>query len=322
MICEFALTPQIFDPEAHDDRDVWLGRVSRLLSDMLPRTGHQPVCVADLYNGSWRHEVASIARACNAEVRGDVMKLLSRVDDLCVYRDAEGNWPHDEDAWANEAVTCSHRECPMSQIWASDGCCARLGGNGLATIADVADAARWNDLRPARRVGMSIPEQVDALRVLTFHSSWLAYVNPYIHGSSAGDELSLALDLLTEMRGRRRNTPVLLDLHTEDPTNRANVIANVQHRLPPAHASFQIRMFFWAFPMLDRYILAGDVNAAATELTQQRVRWVINPGHIARSQVNTGEAPTPWSLLPRFDVNTVFAEYYTKAPAVPAVRLR
>ncbi len=74
---------------------------------------------------------------------------------------------------------------------------------------------------------MTVQEQVDALRVLTFHSSWLAYVNPYIHGSTADDELELALALLEEMRNRPRNVPVLLDIHTDDATNPGNVLANM-----------------------------------------------------------------------------------------------
>jgi len=327
MICEFSLTPQIFDPTAHPDKTTWMSQVTHLVGDMFPRTGHQPICISDLYGGSWKPAAAAIAGACDEAVRGDVKKLFTRVADLCVPRDVEGEWPDSEDDWAREALTSAQNAFPISRIWASAACYDRLASNEYTSVADVSRDDCWNDVRPSRRVGMSIPDQLAALRPVLFHSTWIAFVSPYIHGSSSGDEMSLALEFLSAARAFQKNraqpTPILLDIHTSLPPNPQNVIANIDPRLPVRDPTFQIRLFFWNFDMLDRYIIAGDVDNGGANFKQQRVRWIVTASHVARDQVNVrGNRDTPWQLLPRFEITRVFNDYYGTPPAISVARLR
>ncbi len=193
MICEFALTPEIFSSDAHADRELWLSSVRDFVAALFPKTNQLPACISNLYDGGWESEAGKLAVASAPEIRGDVAKLLSRLQDLLVKRDPVGDWPGDEDAWAMEASLCSARQLQISQIWASNECCGRLGGHNFATLHDVSYPARWNDFRPTRRIPLTVGDQLAALRMLTFHSSWLAYIDPYIHGSTADDELELAL---------------------------------------------------------------------------------------------------------------------------------
>jgi hypothetical protein len=327
MICEFALTPQIFDPSAHPDVSVWKARIQRLVGDMLPRTGHQPVCVSDLYDGSWQSSASQITSLCDEAVRGDLKKLFMRVADLCVTRDAEGDWPDSEDQWAAEALISSQKRFRINRIWTSADCFSRMGDPQLTSVADVEVDSCWNEVRPSKMIGMSIPAQVKALEPIAFHSTWLGFVSPYIYGTSSDDEMTLALQLLHSAVGYQQNRvkprPVLLDIHTEAPVHVQNVIANLQPRLPAASPAFQMRMFFWQFEMKDRFLMAGEADDRGHAMKQQRLRWIVAPNHVARDYNNhKGLKDTPFQLLPRFEITKVFNDYYGAPPPIPIERLR
>lgn len=203
-------------------------------------------------------------------------------------------------------------------IWTSRDCWRQLNSEVYTSLEGVAQAACWNDVQPSRRVGMTIQEQVEVLRYVAFHATWIGYVNPYIRGSSSGDEMSLAMALLEAARKRKRARvgPILMDLHTVLPENPGNVIANLQPRLPVASPDFQLRIIFWDFDMKDRYIMAGDAEGSAGNLRPQRIRWVVAPGHVARNNYSDKQLrATPWQLLPRNEIGSVKKEYLDSTPA-------
>ncbi len=56
MICEFAITPQVFDDQANATDPQWVEHLRELSRNLYPNDNVQGVIVSDLYDGSWQHE--------------------------------------------------------------------------------------------------------------------------------------------------------------------------------------------------------------------------------------------------------------------------
>src|SRR5581483_11633672 len=101
MIAEFALTPSLFDPAAHDDRAGWLEQLTELKSGMFPPTAVSPVLVSDLAGG-WRAWVEHLVKNINKEdqrVRVRVQDLLTKASGRLVRRAKRTNGELTDENW-------------------------------------------------------------------------------------------------------------------------------------------------------------------------------------------------------------------------------
>src|SRR5687767_10805274 len=102
MLAEFALTPSVFDEQAHADGETWRDQLRKLGNGMFPDTGAWPVMVSNLYDGSWHHLAVKTAKAItDHRARRLCEDLLENAAKTLVRRPAAcSDWPGDDSvAW-------------------------------------------------------------------------------------------------------------------------------------------------------------------------------------------------------------------------------
>lgn len=330
MICEFALTPQIFDDQANAGDPAWMEHLRELGRSLLPRTGIHPVVVSNLYDGSWEHETKNTVTAIRDQAaRLLAQGLLKQLKDahLQVTRPPVGDWPQGEADWANEAVASSavSRDAPISRVVVTNGTHSATPQNspGWTAIGHVHANACWSDAQPWQSVPMRLDAQIRVLRTLICHADFIAIVTPHIKGG-IDDETEFVCRLIRAVQSRPfRAETALIDIHTKAPdkpaasdypTRLTNRVAAISSSINAARHAMRVRLFLWP-RLLDRYILAGDLDPSQATSGPHRFRWAVAPQHIARPNDPATLKPTPWALIPGREIQPIADQFYSIQPA-------
>ena len=220
MLAEFALTPSIFDESAQADAEEWRDQLRELGAAMFPRTGAWPVMISNLYSGSWENVANKVMKSVqDPKARELCAGLLTNSSKAFVSRPACGDWPGEESIlWAKEALA-SHSDFPIDRII---GCKAiydilRAEHRSIRCIKEVQDSGFWKGVESSWSQSMRISDQVDALRKICVHASFICLITPHIYGG-VGNETDFAIELIKSSFDRLADYgPVELEIHTEGP---------------------------------------------------------------------------------------------------------
>jgi hypothetical protein len=326
MLAEFALTPSIFDEDAHQDKDAWLDDLQHLGAAMFPHVSASPAIISNLYDGSWHPEATKIVGAIqDHRARTRCQSLLTKMKDLLVFRPACKEWPMDECAWGREAA-CSAIEEPIERIIASKTAHATLisEGHPARCISEVQDSGFWGGINAGGTVPMRISDQVGLLRKLCVHAEFLCLATPHIYGGF-DDETDFAKAVIQSAFARPAGfRRVSIDIHTEGPrgnpgdagysTKLANSITNITQTVKQILKSGQtITLYVWPEgELLHRYVVGGLHAEMGGGQKRRSPRWAICLQHFARRGDNPDQAPAPWQLLPRKDLLDCFNRYFAE----------
>lgn len=317
MLSEFALTPAIFDEDAHPDKEAWAEQMQELASAMFPRTSVWPVVISDLYGGSWSsHIVPYVDKIGDHRVRKYCQALLTNMQRMLVVRPDCGVWPSDDDAaWCREAIA-THAVEPIDRIISARTTKDSLGGDFtiVRCIDEVEDAGFWRNINADASPPMIIAEQVQLLRKLCLHSDWVALINPY----GLGNERDFTAELIAvAMQRDQKFGKFRFEVHANepddnDPAERArkqqNVTNNMVHLLRPKLTSGNTAdLYFWP-KLLDRIIVAGNFVKQSGGTMRKSPRWGASMSHVARGN-DPDAAPTEWKLLRKETLDRWFRKY-------------
>jgi hypothetical protein len=325
MLCEFALTPQLFDDQRNSGDPNWKEHLRELGRSMFPRNAASPVVVSDLYDSSWQHVFKETVEAIKDEAAKDLARgFLSMILDATVMRPAIGNWPADEDDWAQEAIATNGVE-PLKRIVVTDQTYRVVQHQGAVAVklSQVGRPACWQDILAGRSLPLDIAVQVAALRSMLIHADFIALISPHVRGER-GDETDFMVALTRSLAKCNWPRPnLIVDLHVEAPDRTAasdfesrwkNVLANVRTTFAPVRPMVnRIRVFAWP-KVLSRYIFGGRVADVNGAILPAATRWAISTPHIAR----TGDRPDAdapfWHLLPSNEITPLHSKYYDRTP--------
>lgn len=324
MIGEFALTPSVFDEEAHPDAESWREQLRELGSAMFPKTAAWPVMVANLYDGSW-HAIATTTVDAVKESKARVLceNLLDKIGKSLVFRpNAKPEWPIDDLAWGREALA-AHAIEPIERIVSCRKVQNTLAGEGhsVRCVDEVNAEGFWRDICSQWDQQLTIPSQIHAIRKLTLHSEFLCLITPHVRGTG-DDETDFTLEMIRASLRRPAGYPAVeIEVHTEGPDNQKstdfahrlrNATGNTTTSLLSALQNGQsLRLVLWP-KLLDRYLIAGVYTETSAGKRIRSPRWGISMQHIAR-RVDAKEVkpPTPWSLLTHIQLGDMFNRYCT-----------
>lgn len=328
MLTEFALTPSIFDEEAHEDKDAWRDQLRELISSMFPRTAVVPVIVSDLFAGSWSsHVVPYVERIRDHRAKKYCQDLLTMMHNRLVIRPECREWPYDEDvAWCREAVA-SNMIVPIERIISVETTKNMLSGecDSIRSIEEVLDAGFWRGIASDASPRMIIADQIMLLRKLCLHSQWIALINPY----TSTTETDFAIELLRMALNRPSGfEPVKIEFHAQEPQNcsgeedlseRIRSVTNTMTWLVrrTLSASDAIDLYFWP-RILERRLIAGTFSRDSNGQQHKCPRWGVSMNHVARGTDSDADS-TNWSLLRNGDLDDWFRKYVKEdAPNKPA----
>lgn len=329
MLAEFALTPSIFDEDAHDDKDVWLEQLRELGGNMFPRVAASPVMVSNLYDGSWHSVAGKVVMAIkDHRARKLCQGLLEKTRRTLVFRPACNEWPGEEEcAWAREAIRSASDE-EIERIIATRTAHEVLTSECtfIRSISEVADSGFWQGVSASRSVPMRIADQSRLLRKLCLHTEFLCLLTPRIYGAS-DDETDFAIEVirsaLKRPPGYRR---VSIDIHTRGPSGDpsdadypnklSNCVGNISKRLREALGpGDSISLYLWP-RLLDRYLAGGIFVESAQGIRRRSPRWGVSMQHIARPEDESrSHPPTSWNLLDRAGLSQCFERYFKEGVA-------
>lgn len=321
MLAEFALTPEIFDEQAHPDRDAWWEQLRELGSGIFPRSTPCATVISDLYDGSWRHVAAELASAISDDrARRLCEGLLQKIADCLVHRPASKNavWPEDEMAWAREAIASYSIE-PIDRIITSATTCAAVaaGCDAVRSITEVTGSGFWRGPWEETSPPMRIDAQLACIRKICVHADFVCLISPEIYGGD-GDETDFAVELIRCCHRRPAGFhPVDIEIHTETFLPNAahpefaekltKRVASVSNAIRQELLKGQkARVVVWP-KLLDRVLIAGTKGDAQN---QRRPRWGISMNHIARrSDEKRTDFYTEWKVLAPNSLGRWFDQY-------------
>jgi hypothetical protein len=324
MLAEFALTPSVFDEDAHDDKDAWLEQLRELGGNIFPRVAASPVMVSNLYAGSW-HSVATqvVMDIKDHRARKLCQDLLEKTRRTLVFRPVcNDEWPGEEEcAWGREAIQSASEEA-IERIIATRTAHEVLARECtfIRSIDEVTGSGFWQGVSASRSVPMRIGDQSRLLRKLCLHTEFLCLLTPRIYGAS-DDETDFAIEVirsaLKRPSGYRR---VSVDIHTSGPSGDpsdadyseklSSCVGNISTRLGEAlRPGESISLYVWP-RLLDRYIVGGIFVEAAGRVRQRSPRWGVSMQHIARRDERTSHPATSWNLLDRKSLSECFDQYF------------
>ena len=324
MLAEFALTPSIFDEDAHDDKDVSLEQLRELGGSMFPRVAASPVMVSNLYGGSWQSAVREVVKAIkDHRARKLCQDLLTKTERTLVVRPPCTEWPGDvECAWAREAIQSAATE-EIDRVIATRAAHEILTAECtfIRSIVEVGDAGFWSGISAGRSAPMRVADQSRLLRKLCLHSKFMCLLTPYINGGS-DDETAFAIEVIRSAFNRPSDYgSVSIDIHTNGPSGApddadypaklSNWVGNISTRLHEAlNPGESISLYLWP-RLLDRYIVGGVFVEAAGGVSQRSPRWGVSMQHIARpGDATKSQPPTPWNLLDKAGLSECFERYF------------
>jgi len=327
MLAEFALTPSIFEEEAHPDPDVWRDQLRELGHGMFPRGDAWPIMVSNLYEGSWHVLALQIVKAIKDQrARQLCQGILDNAAKTLVPRPAiDPDWPSDELAWGREAIA-SNGVAPIDRIIASSKAHEVLlkECRFIRCIDEVLSSGFWRGPWENSSPPMRILDQVQTLRKLCIHSDFLCLLTPHIYGGS-DDETDFAIEVIrsTFARPVGFHAPEI-EIHTEafepNPTaadfapKLARLVNAITQCLRAVLAKGQlVRLVIWP-KLLERLMIAGVHTQAPDGSTQRSPRWGISMNHIARKpDERKADFFTEWKLLKRDSLGRWFDQYCKQA---------
>jgi len=131
MLSEFALTPTLFDEDAHPDQAAWEQEIRSLAYCLFPGRGYpSPVILANLWSGEWENDVRRrIGRIKVPSVRLLSQTLLTKFREIMIPRPrVAGKCPEDGEGWGREALESSN-QIPLPKIFSCKHISKRLGEN-------------------------------------------------------------------------------------------------------------------------------------------------------------------------------------------------
>lgn len=322
MLAEFAMTPAIFDDDAHGDKDVWLEQIRELGATMFPRLSASPVMVTNLYEGSWHPEVEKVIAAIkDHRARKLCQDLLAKLGQSLVFRPACNEWPADESDWGREAMKSAGGE-PIERIITSQVVyeSLRREGHSVRCISEVHDSGFWTGIGADGTVPMRIADQVNLLRKLCVHSDFLCVLTPHIYGGS-DDETDLIKEIVkSALRRPAGYQSVCIDVHTEGPHRNpgdpdferrlAKCISNISQSFEAVLGKGQsVNLYVWP-KLLHRYVVGGTMTEISGGRHARSPRWGVSLNHFARRGDSRELAPSPWNLLTRASLLDCFNRYF------------
>ena len=239
MMAEFAITPEVLDPNPHPDREQWLECIRSLVSEMFPRTAASAVMVSNLHAGSWEHEAKRIVdgltdprtRVPNHPSLGHVCSLFDKLRDVLVMRPGHSDYPEGETEWCREAVA-SHATLPIERILCTRQACGLLATecSNLRGLDEVTGGGFWSGISSQAYPKKILSDQVSLLRKLCVHSSFLCIVNPYVFGGDSGE-----LDFVESVIRSALNRPpgfesAEYEIHTRAPESDVPIDDAIENR--------------------------------------------------------------------------------------------
>lgn len=320
MLSEFAITPAIFDEDAHDDKEAWSEQLRELTSALFPRTSVWPVLISNLYAGSWSsHILEYIDRIGDHRAKKYCQGLVTNMRRMLVIRPECGEWPSDDDsAWCREAIA-THAVEPIDRIISVRQTISSHGNDisVVRCIDEVEDGGFWHDIKADASPRMVIAEQVELLRKLCIHSEWVALINPY----GFGNEQNFSLQLLEFALNRHASFgPIHFEFHAQapdvtDPVERQErqdrVLNNIANRIrPKLNGSHSVNLYFWP-RLLDRIIVAGNFVTISGGERRKSPRWGVSMNHVALGS-DPDTSSTEWKLLRRERLNEWFRQFVSE----------
>jgi hypothetical protein len=322
MLAEFALTPSIFDEDAHPDPGLWREQLRELGGSMFPKVSAWPVMVANLYAGSWHNVALQIATNIKDDkARVLCQGILEKATRTLVPRPARLDWPQDELMWAREAID-AHGVEPIDRIVATAAAHKALIGECkfIRSIDEVHEGGFWHDISADASPAMKIVDQVRALRKLCIHSEFLCLITPSIFGGG-DDETDFALEFIKSAANRPTGfAPGEIEIHTEGPDGHpgsAEFAARLANRASAISRCIkavlcrgqQVKLIVWP-KLLDRLVVAGVLTKDANGQRIRSPRWGISMSHIARKpDEKRADFFTEWKLLKRDSLGRWFDQY-------------
>ena len=308
MLTEFALTPDLFDEQHHAGDPAWREKIRAFGRGLFPPSNPCPTIIADLFGGTWSYAVGqAIARAdprgADPSIIGLLQSLRSRLQRACVKRPARGDYPSDEAGWVRAACDFDG-DAPIDRIVGTDAFSQdRAGAARLSTLSRTGTDEFWNGITGTHSPRMDLGAQMDLLRPICLHATFICFASPHVYGSGSSD-FDFATELITRALARPADFPrvELLDIHTKgepDPVAREShrdfVLHELRSRVGPPRPT--VRLFFWP-KLLERILLAGDVTIDAAGERAGKTRWALSLSHVARPVLDGPSAdPTTWALL-------------------------
>ena len=314
MLTEFAFTPAIFDEDAHENPDRWLGQLQDLARGLFPHIAPCSSIVANLGGGGWKSEVVNVVKnAKHPAAKLACQSLLTQIDRILVDRALRGEWPGDDVDWGREAVAC-HAVEPLDRIVASPTTRATIGNNCIRSIDEVSGAGFWRGVGTAASPKMVVNEQVGLLRKICVHSEWIALINPYCCTSEHRHCLEL---ILANLSAPSQLGPRLIELHAEakdgadEATRQSNLVSRVDRAVKAQLLPGQsVSIFFW--PRLrERLFIAGRFARESGGTLRKSPRWGVSMNHVVQ-EVDYGDDKTHWSLLSREDTGYWFDKHISE----------
>jgi hypothetical protein len=174
LLSEFAITPDVFDERAYASAQVADLHLLQLKHALL-----EDGLVRDLRNGAWARLVAGDTRRWSRKARELVTKLRQQCR-LPRCPPALSSEPTSDSAWCAEAIA-SQGHAPLDGIIVGDGQQADFRDEPLvASISRLTSASWWQRRGCSLRVQRRTSDYLDACRLVLRHSSWVAFVDPYI----------------------------------------------------------------------------------------------------------------------------------------------
>lgn len=324
MIGEFAFTPSVFAPEAHQDRESWRENLRELAAEMFPKTAAWPVMVANLYDGAWFNLVLNAVK----EIKEDRTRILcegilENIHNSLVHRPGtDAGWPMDDIGWGREALASSDIE-PVDRIVSCRTVQDMLApeGHTLRCIDEVQATGFWKNITSQWLQPMDLNSQVQTIRKLAVYSEFLCVITPHARGT-ADDETEFIRRITQTAFTRPPGFPAAeIEVHSEGPDNptkndfsdrlrraATNLTISLTEVLHPRQT---VRLVLWP-KLLDRYLIAGVYTASSGGKRMRSPRWGISMNHIARPLDD--RPATSWSLMTRSQLGDVFNRHCTGTP--------
>lgn len=297
MLAELALIPSVFRPESYSDPEVCNVFLQALRKFALPGS-----IIRDLHAGEWSKSLAG-DRDLHFRTK-EILAKLKKQNRLHVAPPCLNKDPVLDSEWCEEAIA-SHKSESLTRIIASRND-ARLFKNekAITPIDRFFDkAATWNESGESVRIGRSIDQYLQALKLILKHANSLVFVDPYLDPSqdnyeNIGKIFSAA---------QRKECPPLIEIHRScygsareggrpQMVNTEEWKAIFDHHLAEvlSKAGLEAEVFIWD-KFHDRYLITNLIG--------------ISVPHGFGEETKSRYSKTTWTRLTSNDVDDVVMEF-------------
>jgi hypothetical protein len=200
LLCEFAITPDVFDVSSYSSEEVAEVRFEQLKDRLI-----EDSLVRNLRNGAWLNYIVNSMRTFNNQSKDLIvwLKTHNRLRDCPVQIT---DFDDSEKAWIEEALA-SHNSDPLNGIICSSEIAAQFSGNDHISGLKELRAAKWW----SKKTNSVVLEKNSANYILHL-SPILKYANSIMIIDQYLDPLrpqfGSVIDLLKQLKGRNPMPPV------------------------------------------------------------------------------------------------------------------